>query len=151
MGNTLTILYVEDDPAHAYFALLSFEKSRIKNRIIHVTDGQEALDYMYLRGNYNNKNAPRPDVILLDLRLPKVSGLTVLETIKKDETLRLTPVIIFTTSDAESDKFQAYKYHANSYLVKPVGIQKFSEMVETFGSYWSDWNQNSKYIKAEQS
>jgi CheY-like chemotaxis protein len=148
MNHTLNILYVEDDPAHAFLAMMHFKKSRIRNSIVHVEDGEEALEYMYLRGKYSNiQTAPRPDVILLDLRLPKVDGLKVLETIKTDEFLKLIPVVIFTSSDAESDKLQAYAYHANSYLVKPAESKKFSEMVDTFGSYWSEWNKNSEHAK----
>lgn len=148
MKDILTILYVEDDPAHAFFAKLNFEKSPVRNRIFHVTDGQEALDYMFLRGKYSNTEvAPRPDVILLDLRIPKVDGLQVLNTIKTEERLKMVPVVILTTSESESDKIQAFKLHANSYMVKPVESKKFSEMVNTFGAYWSEWNKNPELIK----
>lgn len=135
------ILYVEDDPAHAAFTMRFFKKSYIDNNIIHLPDGQQALDYLFYQGNYSDKQiAPRPQLILLDLRLPKVDGLEVLKKIKSDEILRCIPTVILTTSEAEIDRAKAYHNYVNSYLIKPLDITKFSNMIESFGLYWLNWN-----------
>ncbi len=146
-GEPITILLVEDDPAHAEIVRRNFEKSRIANHLIHVSDGQAALDYLYLRGPFSNPlQAPRPGLILLDLRLPKVDGLEVLKTIKADAALDQIPVVILTTSSAESDLARAYDCHANSYLVKPVDFTQFVELMEVLGYYWLVWNQYPKPV-----
>jgi CheY-like chemotaxis protein len=137
----LQILYVEDDPAHAEFTMRNFRKHRIGKEIVHVDDGLEALDYLFYRGKYSNhQSAPRPELIVLDLRLPKVDGLEVLKTIKTDEFLRCIPVVILTTSEADTDITRAYRYYANSYLQKPLDVSKFSDMIGAFGLYWEMWN-----------
>lgn len=142
-GEPITILLVEDDPAHAEIVRRNFEKSRIANNLIHVPDGQEALDYLYCRGSYSDLPQPlRPGLILLDLRLPKVDGLEVLRTIKADVELSQIPVVILTTSAAESDIARAYDSHANSYLVKPVDFSQFVELMEVLGYYWLVWNRH---------
>ena len=105
------------------------------------SDGEAALDYLFRRGDYIDPlDSPRPHVILLDLRLPKVGGLEVLKIIKSSAELQTIPVIILTTSAAEADVSGAYEYHANSYLVKPVDFSKFSQLMEEFGFYWLGWN-----------
>jgi CheY-like chemotaxis protein len=137
----LHILYVEDDPAHAEFTIRNFRKHQIGKEIIHVDDGLEALDYLFYRGKYSDhESAPRPELIVLDLRLPKIDGLEVLKKIKEDEELHCIPVIILTTSEADTDISRAYKYHANSYLQKPLDSSSFSNMIGTFGHYWEIWN-----------
>ena len=140
-GEPIVILLVEDDPAHIEIIRRTFAESRLANRLIPVEDGQEALDYLYRKGKYKDAvKFPMPNLILLDLRLPKVDGLEVLKTIKTDPTLENTPVVILTTSPAESDMVKAYEYHANSYLVKPVDFTKFNQLMNTFGYYWVVWN-----------
>ncbi len=140
-GQPLTILHVEDNTDHAQLIARSLQRNRVANVIRHVVDGEEALDYLFLRGAYPNRElAPRPQIILLDLRLPKVDGLEVLRTIKTTNALLPIPVVILTSSEAEKDVARAYEYHANSYLVKPVGFNKFSEMMEQLGFYWLAWN-----------
>jgi CheY-like chemotaxis protein len=140
-GNPLIILFIEDDPAHAEIALRNFKKNRISNRITHLSDGQQALDYLFRRGEYKDtETSPRPDLILMDLRLPKVDGIEVLQRIKDDECLRNIPTVVLTTSDAETDISRAYEYNVNSYLVKPLDLTKFSNLIETFGFYWVVWN-----------
>ena len=110
--------------------------------MINLTDGQAALDYLFRRNAYSDPDqSPRPDIILLDLRLPKVDGLEVLKTIKADKDIGHIPVVILTTSQTEKDVTQAYDNHANSYLVKPVDYTQFSKLMETFGFYWLAWNQ----------
>ena len=141
-GEPITILLVEDDPAHAEIVRRNFEDFRLANRLTHVSDGQEALDYLYRREQFSNPLlSPRPGLILLDLRLPKVEGLEVLKTIKSDGDLCRIPVVVLTTSAAESDMVRAYDNHANSYLVKPVDLPQFIEMMKSLGYYWLTWNE----------
>ncbi len=142
-GEPIIILLVEDEEAHAEIVRRNFEISRIANRLIHVADGQAALDYLYRRNEFSDPaQSPRPGVILLDLRLPKVDGLEVLKIIKADPKLHKIPVVILTTSKAEADMIKAYDNHVNSYLVKPVDFTQFNQLMETFGFYWLAWNQN---------
>lgn len=141
-GEAVVILLVEDDPAHAEIVVRNLEGFRVANRLIHVDDGQKALDFLYCRGDFAGPEpAPRPGLILLDLRLPKVDGLEVLETIKGDPELCQIPVVVLTTSAAETDMIRAYQNHANSYLVKPVNFPEFVEMMKAIGYYWLAWNE----------
>ena len=141
-GEPIIILVVEDDPAHVEIIRRNFGASRLANRLISVEDGQAALDYLFRKGEYNNQTKyPMPNLILLDLRLPKVDGLEVLKIIKSDQMLTKIPVVILTTSAAEADMVKAYEHHANSFLVKPVDFTQFSKLMETFGYYWVAWNQ----------
>jgi CheY-like chemotaxis protein len=141
-GEPIVILLVEDDPAHAEIVRRNFADCRLANRLMHVTDGQAALDYLRHQNGFSDPaTAPRPGVILLDLRLPKVEGMEVLQSIKTDPKLSSIPVVILTTSKAEQDMVKAYALHANSYLVKPVDFTKFTELMATFGFYWVAWNQ----------
>ncbi len=142
-GEPLTILLVEDNPAHAELVIRSFENQRVANKIFHVQDGEEALDFLFRRGNYQDpEKAPRPNVILLDLRLPKIDGLEVLREIKNTDNVKRIPVVILTTSQAEIDASRAYDYHANSYLVKPLDFDLFTKLMEELGFYWLGWNYN---------
>jgi len=141
-GEPIIILLVEDDDGHAEIVRRNFEESLLANKLIRVADGQAALDYLYRRNGYGDPaKAPRPGIILLDLRMPRVDGLTVLKTIKADPGLSSIPVVILTTSQAETDIAKAYESHANSYLVKPVDFTKFTDLMKTFGYYWLAWNQ----------
>jgi CheY-like chemotaxis protein len=140
----VNILFIEDDPAHAEITLRNFKKSRIINKITHLSDGQQALDYLFHQGEYADpESSPKPHLILMDLRLPKVDGLEVLEKIRASEELHCIPTIILTTSEAEVDITKAYDFNVNSYLVKPLDLGKFSEMLSTFGFYWMIWNKYS--------
>jgi CheY-like chemotaxis protein len=140
-GEPLVILFIEDDPAHAEITMRNFKKNRITNKVIHLWDGQEALDYLFRQGKYSDPElSPIPHLILLDLRLPKVDGLEVLERIKSVENLKTIPTVILTTSMAEVDISKAYNYNVNSYLVKPMDYDKFSNLIEAFGFYWVVWN-----------
>ena len=141
-GEPIVILLVEDDEAHAEIVRRNFESCRLANRLMHVADGQAALDYLYQRNGFSDPaKSPRPGIILLDLRLPKVDGLEVLKIIKADADLNRIPVVVLTTSNAETDKVKAYDSHANSYLVKPVDFAQFAELIRSFGYYWLAWNQ----------
>lgn len=140
-GEPVRILLVEDNPDHAELVQRSMADHRVANRIQVLGDGEAALDYLLRRGNYADpSSSPRPHIILLDLRLPKIDGLEVLKTLKQDPELRPIPVVILTTSDAESDIAKAYGNHANSYLVKPVGYEKLKALMNDFGFYWLSWN-----------
>jgi CheY-like chemotaxis protein len=142
-GEPLCLLLVEDNPAHAELVIRSFENQRVANKIKHVKDGEEALDYLFRRGQFKNpEKSPRPNVILLDLRLPKIDGLEVLREIKKTEGLKRIPVVVLTTSQAEIDASKAYDYHANSYLVKPLDFELFTKLMEELEFYWLGWNYN---------
>lgn len=138
-GRPIEILLVEDDAAHAEIVRRGFAKSRLANQVQHVSDGQAALDYLALSFT-DPANAPRPDIILLDLRLPKVDGIEVLRRIKEDPATRAIAVVILTTSKAEQDIVRAYSNYANSYLAKPVDFGQFSELMNAFGFYWLAWN-----------
>ncbi len=140
-GSPLVILLVEDNLAHAELVLRSFEDHCVANQIYHVADGEAALDYLWRRGNFADPaDSPRPHVILLDLRLPKLDGLEVLKKIKSAPDFETIPVIILTTSAAERDVVKAYEARANSYLVKPVDFDKFTKLMEELGFYWLGWN-----------
>ncbi|MBV5305393.1 MAG: response regulator [Desulfobulbaceae bacterium] len=146
-GEPITILLVEDDPAHAEIVRRNFEKSRIANHLTHVSDGQAALDYLYCREPFSDPlKAPRPGLILLDLRLPKIDGLEVLKIIKADAALEQIPVVILTTSNTETDLVRAYAGGANSYLVKPVDFTQFVELMDVLGYYWLVWNKSPKTV-----
>lgn len=135
------ILLVEDNPAHAEMIIRSFEQNDPTIGIHHVSDGEAALDCLFGRGDYAApRPAFRPDVILLDLRLPRRSGLETLQTVKSAPGLRCIPVIVLTTSEAEGDLSLAYQYRANSYLVKPVQFDKFVRLMQDIGVYWLEWN-----------
>lgn len=141
-GKAITILLVEDDPAHAEIVRRNLENARVANLLHWVADGQEALDYLRHAGNYQDPgSAPAPGLILLDLRLPKVDGMEVLNTIKSDPKLSKIPVVVMTTSAAETDVARAYENHANSYVVKPLDLSKFAALLDVIGYYWLVWNE----------
>jgi CheY-like chemotaxis protein len=138
----LDFLLVEDDDDHAEIVLRSLEKNRVANTVHRVADGEEAVKYLRGEGSYAGR--PRPDVVLLDLRLPKLDGHEVLKIIKTDPQLLTIPVVVLTTSDAESDRARAYEHHANSYIVKPVDFAQFRQMVSDLSLYWGVWSPPSR-------
>ena len=140
-GEPLHILLVEDNEAHAELVIRGMRDQQVANKIHHVVDGEKALDYLFVRGGYSNPiQNPRPNLILLDLRLPRIDGLEVLKTIKTTPTLLRIPVVILTSSDAESDIAKSYDYHANSYVVKPLDFKTFTKLMKDLGFYWLGWN-----------
>ncbi|NTW59498.1 MAG: response regulator [Nitrospirae bacterium] len=142
-GEPLLILLVEDNLDHAELVRRSLAEHRIANRITVLTDGQSALDYLFRRGAFTDPaSSPRPHIVLLDLRLPRVDGLDVLKAIKQDDDLHTMPVVVLTTSEAEQDIVAAYRHYVNSYLVKPVGYDDFNKLMQDFGFYWLGWNTN---------
>ncbi len=140
-GEPFTILLVEDNPAHAELVVRSFEEHRIANHIVHVSDGETALEYLFGKGSYEaQESPPLPHIILLDLRLPRIDGLEVLRQIKGSERLKRIPVIILTTSAAEQDAARAYERNVNSYVVKPIDFSQFTKLMDDLGMYWLGWN-----------
>lgn len=140
-GCPLTILLIEDNSAHAELVMRNFEDHLVANKIMWVEDGAAALDYLFRRGKYADDSAyPMPQLILLDLRLPKIDGIEVLKEIKRDEALRNIPVVVLTTSDAETDIAKAYTHHVNNYVVKPVDFNSFTKLMKDLGLYWLCWN-----------
>ncbi|MFB6783124.1 MULTISPECIES: response regulator [unclassified Streptomyces] len=130
----IEVLLVEDDPGDELMTREAFEDNKIRNTL-HVTrDGQEALDFLYRRGDH--VDAPRPDLILLDLNLPRYDGRQVLEKIKNDPELALIPVVVLTTSSAEEDILRSYKLHANAYVTKPVDLDQFIAAVRQIDEFF---------------
>jgi CheY-like chemotaxis protein len=128
------ILLIEDSPTDALLAAEALESARVCNRLNVVTNGVEAMAYLRREGRY--ADAQRPDLILLDLNLPKMDGREVLKEIKSDYSLRFIPVVVLTTSKAEADVVQAYGLYANCYIVKPVDFEQFAESVAALGRFW---------------
>jgi CheY-like chemotaxis protein len=142
-GEPVLVMLVEDNIDHAELVLRTLENHHIPNRVRHFLDGQSALDYLYRNGEFSESTeTERPQVVLLDLRLPRIDGMEVLKTMKEDPDLQSIPVVVLTTSEAEKDVAKAYYNHANSYLVKPVGFEDFSKMMDDLGYYWLGWNTN---------
>jgi len=140
-GSPLTILLVEDNIPHAELVKRTLESHQIAHRLHHVCDGEAALAYLFRHGKYANPAvSPRPHVVLLDLRLPKLSGLEVLKAIRASKELHTVPVVVLTTSTAERDVVCAYEHHVNSYLVKPIDHAQFSQLLHGLGFYWLNWN-----------
>ncbi len=142
-GQRLLILLVEDNPAHAELVKRSLQEQRVSYQVTHLSDGEQAVEYLFQRGDYADKRKhPRPHIILLDLRLPRLDGLDVLRQIKTadEEALRRIPVVILTTSEAEQDLAQAYDSHANSYVIKPLNFEGFTALMDDLGLYWQQWN-----------
>jgi CheY-like chemotaxis protein len=133
-NNPIEILLVEDSAADVMMAQEALSYNRVLNKLHLVEDGVEALSFLRRQGKY--AQAPRPGLILLDLNLPKKSGLEVLAEIKADETLKLIPVVVLTTSQAEEDVVKSYGYHANCYITKPVEFPKLVEAVRTLNAFW---------------
>ncbi|MFX1273713.1 MAG: response regulator [Promethearchaeota archaeon] len=128
------ILLVEDNPADVRLTQVAVKKSKIANNLHVVSDGIEAINF--LRKNEKYKDKPRPDLILLDLNLPKKNGFEVLKEIKQDENLRRIPVVILSISDAEEDLLKTYNLYANCYIKKPVDIVEFEKIVKSIGNFW---------------
>ncbi len=131
------ILLVEDNPADAELTLRALRKRNLTNCIIHVQDGEEALDFIFARGQYSARQIEqKPKVILLDLKLPKVDGLEVLRAIKSDPRTQSIPIVMLTSSKEEQDVVRSYALGVNSYIVKPVDFDKFIASVQELGLYW---------------
>lgn len=135
------ILLVEDNPDDVELTLRAFKKNHIVNRLIVAPNGLEALDYLFGRGMYQERDIKDlPVLIMLDLNLPKINGLEVLTAIRQNEMTRLLPVVVITSSNRNEDLLASYKLGANSYIPKPVDFNEFMEAVKVLGLYWLSWN-----------
>lgn len=130
----IEILLVEDSPSDALLTLEALKESRVLNQTHHVTDGAEALLFLRQAGQYAHQ--PQPEIVLLDLNLPKKNGFEVLQEIKTDERLKTIPVIVLTSSKAEVDVLKSYNLHANCYITKPFDFAMFAEFVRSIGKFW---------------
>jgi len=135
------IMVVEDNPDDEMLTVRALRKHNLKNEIVVVRDGAEALEYLFCEGRHADRDPTMPHLVLLDLKLPKVDGLEVLRRLRANERTRLLPVIILTSSDEEHDLIEGYSNGANSYVRKPVDFGEFSEAVRQLGLYWLVWNQ----------
>jgi CheY-like chemotaxis protein len=133
-GRPIEILLIEDDPGDELITREAFEHNKVSNRLNVAHDGQEGLDYLYRRGKY--QDAVRPDLILLDLNLPKYDGRQLLEKIKSDADLCRIPVVVLTTSSAEEDIVRSYNLHANAYVTKPVDLDQFISAVRQIDEFF---------------
>ena len=137
-GKPVDILLVEDDPDHAELTVRALKENNILNEVYVASDGQEALDFVYHRGKYSDeKKFPRPGLILLDIRLPKVDGLAVLKQLKDDPQFKSIPIIMLTTSDRDEEIAKSYAGGANSYVVKPVEFEEFMKKIKQLRLYWT--------------
>ncbi|MAC38859.1 MAG: response regulator [Maricaulis sp.] len=128
------ILLVEDNDDDVYLTRMAFEDSAFDSAIHVVNDGEKALDFLYRRGDYSN--CPVPDLVLLDLNLPKLNGIQILETLKSDETLSVIPVVMLTSSKAERDVLESYRHHASGYVSKPSEFSRLVDIVEAIRDFW---------------
>lgn len=133
-GGIIEILLVEDSPSDARLTQEAFRDGKISNNLHHVLDGAAAMDFLQRKPGYEDK--PRPDLVLLDLNLPKLDGREVLKRIKSDPALQTIPVVILSTSEAEQDIAKAYEFHANCYITKPVDLSRFLEIVSVIENFW---------------
>jgi len=135
------ILMVEDDPKDVELTLTALEEYNLANEIIVVHDGEEALDYLYYRGQFQRRATDNPAVILLDLKLPKVDGLEVLQQVKSNEKLRMIPVVVLTSSNEEKDLVASYRLGVNAYVIKPVHFHEFANAIRELGVFWAVINE----------
>jgi CheY-like chemotaxis protein len=135
------ILMVEDDAKDVELTLTALEEYNLANEVIVARDGEEALDYLYSRGEFKTRAADNPAVMLLDLKLPKIDGLEVLKQVKSDEKLRMIPVVVLTSSKEERDMVASYKLGVNAYVVKPVNFHEFVNAIKELGAFWAVINE----------
>lgn len=138
------ILFAEDDPDHAELVRLGLEGQPFAKQVVHVSDGEAVLKYVeHLGQRADDPSYPRPHVVLLDLRLPKIDGLEVLRHLKSSPVTSTIPVVILTSSDARPDVERAYELRANAYLVKPIDFEAFSQLLSDLGLFWLYWNRTT--------
>jgi CheY-like chemotaxis protein len=137
-GKPIHVLLVEDDPTHADLVRMSLENNDVKTTISHVSNGEDAILYLRQSGEY--RYARRPDIVLLDLKIPRLNGHEVIEQVKADAELHDIPVVVLSTSDNHLDIERAYRLGVNSYMTKPIDFVKFQKMIREFGLYWTNHN-----------
>ena len=135
------ILLVEDDPKDVELTLTALQEYNLANEVVVTRDGEEVLDYLYCRGNFKTRTGDNPAVLLLDLKLPRVNGLEVLQQIKADEKLKMIPVVVLTSSREEKDMVASYKLGVNAYVVKPVDFHEFVNAIKELGVFWAVINE----------
>jgi CheY-like chemotaxis protein len=135
------ILLAEDDPHDVELTLAALNEHNLANSVFVVNDGEQALDYLYCRGKFKTRTSGYPVVVLLDLKMPKVSGLEVLKVIKTDENLKTIPVVMLTSSNEEPDLIESYQHGVNAYVVKPVDFSEFMKAVKRLGVFWAAVNE----------
>lgn len=140
-NDEVEILYVEDNAADAELTLVALRRSRLANPIHIARDGEEALNFLFCRGPHANRQFAMPKLVLLDMKLPKVDGLEVLQAIRQDERTKLVPVVVLTSSTEQKDLVESYKLGSNSYIQKPVNFDQFQQLVGQLGLYWLVVNQ----------
>jgi DNA-binding response OmpR family regulator len=131
------ILMVEDDPKDVELSLTALEDYNLANEVVVVHDGEEALDYLFCRGKFAERSGDNPAVMLLDLKLPKIDGLEVLQQVKSDDKLKMIPVVVLTSSHEEKDMIASYKLGVNAYVVKPVDFHEFVNAIKELGIFWA--------------
>ena len=138
------ILLVEDNETDAELTIRELKKNNMANHLIHLKDGEEALDFIYARGKYNNatNSLNSPKLVLLDIKMPKLNGIEVLEKLKGDINTRIIPIVMLTSSKEDPDILRCYELGVNSYIVKPVNFNSFSAAIKNLGLYWLLLNQN---------
>ncbi|MDR8390435.1 response regulator [Aliifodinibius sp. S!AR15-10] len=137
MDNAIEILIVEDNPNDAELTIRTLEKNNLSNRILWLEDGEQALDFLKGRGDYEGRNTKhKPKVIFLDLKLPKMSGIEVVQKIRQEPNLEQIPVVMMTSSQEQKDRLQGYQNGVNSYIVKPLDFPEFTEAINDVGYYW---------------
>jgi CheY-like chemotaxis protein len=141
MGSLGRILLVEDDPKDVELTLTALEEYNLANEVVVARDGAEALDYLYHRESYLDRPGENPAVLLLDLKLPKVDGLEVLQQIKSDGALKMIPVVVLTSSREEKDMVASYRLGVNAYVVKPVDFHEFVNAIKELGAFWAVINE----------
>jgi CheY-like chemotaxis protein len=132
---------VEDDPRDVELTLTALEEYNLANEVVVARDGAEALDYLYCRGSFETRSSENPAVMLLDLKLPKIDGLEVLQQIKSDEKLKMIPVVVLTSSQEEKDMVASYSLGVNAYVVKPVDFHEFVNAIRELGVFWAVINE----------
>ncbi len=142
------VLLVEDNPHEAQLALRCLKQFNLGNRLLHIDDGVDALDFIFLRGKYeSSRSSEMLKVVFLDLKLPRIEGLEILRQLKSDERTKTIPVVILTSSGEESDVRTAYRYGANSFIIKPVDFDTFNQTISSIASYWILTNESTDVMK----
>lgn len=145
MNSPVEILLVEDNMSDAELTIRALKKNNLANKLVHLEDGQEALDFIFAEGNYSHRKIEdTPKVILLDLKMPKINGIQVLQKIKSDARTKKIPIVVLSSSKEDPDIQECYLLGVNSYVVKPVAFEKFFDTISEIGLYWMTLNQPPK-------